>query len=92
MILRLTGCIKIYVIVTLKILLGDFNAKVGREDIFKPTIGNESLHEISNSKNKNIRDLYRGINYFKRGHRPRSNLAKDENGNLLADSHNILNR
>jgi hypothetical protein len=28
----------------LKILLGDFNAKVGREDIFKPTIGNESSH------------------------------------------------
>jgi hypothetical protein len=32
----------------MKILLGDFNAKVGKEDIFKPTIGNESLHEISN--------------------------------------------
>ncbi|PNF16047.1 hypothetical protein B7P43_G04596 [Cryptotermes secundus] len=32
----------------MKILLGDFNAKVGREDFFKPTIGNESLHEISN--------------------------------------------
>jgi hypothetical protein len=31
-----------------KILLGDFNAKVGREDIFKPTIGNDSLHRISN--------------------------------------------
>jgi exonuclease III len=30
------------------ILLGDFNAKVGREDIFKPTIGNESLCEINN--------------------------------------------
>jgi hypothetical protein len=28
--------------------LGDFNAKVSREDIFKPTIGNESSHEISN--------------------------------------------
>jgi hypothetical protein len=26
----------------------DFNAKVGREDIFKPTIANESLHKISN--------------------------------------------
>jgi hypothetical protein len=32
----------------MKILLGDFNAKVGSEDIFKPTIGNESLHKISN--------------------------------------------
>jgi hypothetical protein len=25
-------------------LLGDFNAKLGREDIFKPIIGNGSLH------------------------------------------------
>jgi hypothetical protein len=32
----------------MKILLGDLNAKVGTEDIFKPTIGNESLLEISN--------------------------------------------
>jgi hypothetical protein len=33
----------------MKILLGDFNAKVGRESIFKPTIGNESLHQDSRS-------------------------------------------
>jgi hypothetical protein len=33
----------------------------------------------------NIRDLYRGINKFKRGYQPRSNIVKDENGNLLAD-------
>ena len=26
----------------MKMLLGDFNAKVGRENIFKPTIGQES--------------------------------------------------
>jgi hypothetical protein len=32
----------------MKILLGDFNSKVGREDIFKPTIGKETLYEISN--------------------------------------------
>jgi hypothetical protein len=32
----------------MKILLGYFNVKVGREDILKPTIGNESSHEISN--------------------------------------------
>jgi hypothetical protein len=28
----------------MKILLGDFNAKVDSEHIFNPTIGNESLH------------------------------------------------
>jgi endonuclease/exonuclease/phosphatase family metal-dependent hydrolase len=28
--------------------LGDFNAKVGREDIFKLTIGNENSRKISN--------------------------------------------
>jgi hypothetical protein len=31
----------------MKILLEDFIAKVGREDIFKLTIGKESLHEMS---------------------------------------------
>jgi hypothetical protein len=31
-----------------KIVLGDIKAKVGREDIFKPKIGNDSLHEIRN--------------------------------------------
>jgi flagellar basal body rod protein FlgC len=46
----------------------------------------------TNSKNKNIRDLYKDINEFKRGYQPRNNLVKDENCDLLADSHNILNR
>jgi hypothetical protein len=32
----------------MKILLGDFSAKVGRKDSFKPTIGSESLQEINN--------------------------------------------
>ena len=32
----------------MKILLGDFSAKVGKEDIFKPTIGQKSLHQDSN--------------------------------------------
>jgi len=32
----------------MKIVLGDFNAKVGRENIFKLTIWNESLHQDSN--------------------------------------------
>jgi hypothetical protein len=42
------------------------------------------------SKNKNNRDLYRGINEFKRGCQPRNSLVRDENGDLLGDSHNIL--
>jgi endonuclease/exonuclease/phosphatase family metal-dependent hydrolase len=33
----------------IKILLGDFNTKVSREDIFKLTIVNESLHKINNN-------------------------------------------
>ena len=32
----------------MKVILGDFNEKVGRENIFKPTIGNESIHPDSN--------------------------------------------
>ncbi|XP_060665561.1 uncharacterized protein LOC132797804 [Drosophila nasuta] len=33
----------------IKILLGDFNAKVGREDIFGATVGRFSLHETTSS-------------------------------------------
>ena len=38
----------------MKILLGDFNAKVGRDNIFKLTIGNESLHQDSNDNGVRI--------------------------------------
>jgi hypothetical protein len=44
----------------------------------------DKINELAmNSKNKSIRDLYRGTHEFKR---------EDENGDLLADSHSILNR
>jgi hypothetical protein len=36
--------------------------------------------------------LYKGINEFKKGYQPRINIIKDENGNLLADPHSVLNR
>ena len=38
----------------MKILLGDFNAKVGRENILKPIIGQESLHQDSNDNGVRI--------------------------------------
>ena len=38
----------------MKILLGDFNAKVERENIFKPTIGSGSLHQDSNDNGVRI--------------------------------------
>jgi len=41
----------------MKILLGDFNAKVGREIIFKPTIGQESLHQDSNDNGVRLVNL-----------------------------------
>jgi hypothetical protein len=37
----------------MKILL-DFNAKVGRENIFRPTIGTESLHQDNNDNGVRI--------------------------------------
>jgi hypothetical protein len=37
-----------------KIILGDFNAKVGRENFFKPTIWNESLHQDSDDNGVRI--------------------------------------
>jgi hypothetical protein len=46
----------------------------------------------TNSKNKNTRDLHKGINDFKKGYQPRTNAVKDEKGDLVADSHSILPR
>jgi len=46
----------------------------------------------TNSKIKNIRDLYRGINDFKKGYQLRTDIVKDEKGDLVADSNIILVR
>ncbi len=41
----------------MKILLGELNKKVRRENIFKPTIGNESLHQDNNNNGVRIVNL-----------------------------------
>jgi len=49
------------------------------------------LEELeTNSKIKNIRDLYRGINDFKNGYQPRTIRVKDEKGDLVAETHSIM--
>jgi hypothetical protein len=46
----------------------------------------DKLNELqSNGNNKNIRDLYRGINEFKKGYQPRTHLVNDEKGDLLVN-------
>jgi hypothetical protein len=46
----------------------------------------------TDNKKKNIRDLYRGINEFKKWYQPVINILKNENGDLLADPLSVLNR
>jgi hypothetical protein len=46
----------------------------------------------TNNKNKSIRELYRGINEFKKGYQPRIHIIRHENGNLLAYPQSVLNR
>ena len=36
--------------------------------------------------------MYRGINDFKKGYKPRTIILKDEKGDLVADSHSIVTR
>ena len=43
-------------------------------------------------RSKRFRDLYRGINDFKKGYQPRCNIVKNEKGDLVADSHSIVDR
>jgi hypothetical protein len=53
----------------------------------------DKITEIeSYSKNENIKNLYMGINEFEKGYQPRTNLVKDEKGDLLVDPHKIENR
>jgi hypothetical protein len=53
----------------------------------------DKINELeTKSENKNIRDLYRGINEFKKVYLPRTNLVKDERGDLLLGPDIIVDR
>jgi hypothetical protein len=58
-------------------LLGDFSAKLGMEDIYKPTIGNECSHEISNGNEVSVVNCATSKNLIvKRTMFPRRNIHK----------------
>jgi hypothetical protein len=41
----------------IKIIIGDLNAKMGLEEIFKPTLGKDSLHKIPNDNRIRLIDF-----------------------------------
>jgi len=61
----------------LKIILGDFNSQVGRETVYRPTIGSESVHDMSNRNGTRLvefaiaNDLIVSSSFF-----PRKNINK----------------
>jgi hypothetical protein len=79
----------------MKMLLGDFIAKVGREDIYKPKIRNENLHEISNrvgvvnfatSKNRTVNStIFPHRNIHKFTLKSSDGKTRDHIDNILID-------
>ena len=43
-------------------------------------------------RKKNIRDLYRGFNVFKKGYQPRTDIVKMTKGGSVTGCHSILAR
>jgi hypothetical protein len=60
----------------MKSFLGDFNAKVCKEDIFKLTMGNESLYEINNDNGVGEVNSARSKNLTVKGMFPHHNKHK----------------
>jgi len=59
----------------------------------KKTYLKANIEELeTSSKFKTVRDLCRGISDFKQSYQHRTNMVKDEKGDLVADSHSILAR
>ena len=53
----------------------------------------DGIQELERDSNiKNIRNLYRGIDYFKKGYQPSTEIVKDEKGELGTVADGILAR
>jgi endonuclease/exonuclease/phosphatase family metal-dependent hydrolase len=74
----------------MKILLGDFNAKVGRENIFKLTVRNKSLHEINNENGVRVVNFATSKNLVLRSTVFRFAKFINTPGPLLRETHNQI--
>jgi hypothetical protein len=52
----------------------------------------EKVKNLKQAVRTDMSETYIVINEFKKDYQLRTNLIKDENGDLLADSYSILNR
>jgi hypothetical protein len=74
----------------MKILLGDFNAKVGTKNIFTPTIGNESLHQDGNNNGVRIVKFVKSKNLLVKSRMCSAEIFISTTGPLLTER--ITNR
>jgi hypothetical protein len=87
----------------MKIILVEFNAEVGREDIFKATLGNKSAHKISNdigvrvvifatSKNLTVKStIFPHHNIHKYAWTSPDGKANNQSDHILVDRRRYLN-
>jgi hypothetical protein len=74
-----------------KILLGDFNEKVGREDFVRPTNWNDSLQEISNNNRNRVVNFATSKNLtVKSTMFPHHNMHKFTHTSPDGKSHNMI--
>ena len=75
----------------MKIILGDFNAKVERENITNPTFGNESLHQDNNDNGVRIVNFATAKNLFVKSFIfPHRNLHKSTWTSYDGKTHNQM--
>ncbi|XP_052561934.1 uncharacterized protein LOC120430670 [Culex pipiens pallens] len=76
-----------------KIIIGDLNARFGREEMFRPTIGSESLHAVTNDNGQRCIDFAasRGMVLDDTWHRNTASarLMKDCGGWCMQDTRSI---